>query len=123
MNAREQLMHIAHWLGDQEESLSMGLRSSYDALRLYDHWQAHSDVLPEMADEWQSEDLIAALGYDPLDTQQAWEGRDVEATGASAVHEALTDARRLIDSVAYVAVEGDTAAVLQRIDSALSFGA
>lgn len=37
MNAREQLIAIADWLGDEEESLSFGLRNAFDALRLYDY--------------------------------------------------------------------------------------
>lgn len=82
MNAREQLAAVADWLGWQHENLSFGLRSSMDALRLYDYAQAHPD-LPEMADEWKSRSRIAALGYDPLAVPEAVEGRDVAETGAA----------------------------------------
>ena len=73
MNAREQLASAADWLGWQDENLSMGLKSAADGLRLWVYWQAHADLLPEMADEECSEikGTVAshrrkALGYDPL---------------------------------------------------------
>lgn len=118
-NAREQLANIADWLGWQDESLSFGLINSYDALRLYDYAQANADRLSEMADEWEPEDRIAALGYDPLETAQASAGRAVTTTGASKAHEALTASRALLDSVAFVANEGDTEPVLAMIDSVI----
>lgn len=118
MNAREQLAMVAEWLGWQDESLSFGLRNSMDALRLYDYAEAHSD-LAEMADEWQSKDRIAALGYDPLETEESTRGCEVVETGASAAHAALMQARVLLDSVAYVAKEGDTTLVLASIDAVL----
>ena len=96
----------------------MGLVNALDALRLYDYAQANPD-LPEMADEWLSEDRIKALGYDPLSLPEAASGRDVEDTGAAKAWSALVKARTLIDSVAYVAVEGDTAPVLAEVDQVL----
>ena len=118
MNSREQITAVADWLGWQEESLAMGLVNAFDALRLYDYAQANPD-LPEMADEWSSADRIKALGYDPLALSEAASGRDVEDTGATKAWSALVKARTLIDSVAYVAVEGDTAPVLAEVDQVL----
>lgn len=73
-NAREQLEAAAKWLGWQEESLSFGLRSPEDGIKLWRYWQSMPDTLPEMADEEVVEDgvesaekhRILALGYDPL---------------------------------------------------------
>lgn len=118
MNAREQLAAVADWLGWQEESLSFGLRHSMDALRLYDFAQAHPE-LPEMADEWEPKYLVEALGYDPLETKEASNGREVGPTGAMASHLALMSARALIDSVAYIAKEGDSVPVLATIDAVI----
>lgn len=114
-NAREQLADIAEWLNWQEESLAFGLVNSYDALRLYDYAQANPD-LPEMADEWEPEHRISALGYDPLDLPEAHKGRYVTSTGAAQVHAALSAARVLLDSVAFVTNEGDTKPVIDLID-------
>lgn len=114
MNVREQLTAIADWLGWQDESLSFGLVNSLDAMRLYDFAQANP-MLPEMADEWTPEQRIEALGYDPLATQEAASGRCVGETGVIPVLTALESARCLIDSVAFVATEGDSAPVLDLI--------
>ena len=121
MNAREQLLAIADWLGWQEESLSFGLRHSMDALRLYDYSQSHPN-LPEMADEWETRSFVAAIGYNPFDQKEAQQGRDVTTTGATDAAKALKAARALIDSVAYVAKEGDKDNVLSSIDQALFMG-
>jgi hypothetical protein len=121
MNAREQLIAIADWLGWQEESLSFGLRNSMDALRLYDYAQAHPN-LPEMADDWMPCSLIAALGYNPFEQKEAIKGRDVTTTGATDAAKALKAARALIDSVAYVAKEGDKHKVISSIDQVLLAG-
>lgn len=118
MNAREQLKAVADWLGWQDESLSFGLRHSMDALRLYDYAQSNPD-LPEMADEWESEQRGLALGYDPLDTEEAAKGREVAESGATAAYKAILQARKLIDSVAFVAKEFDSAPVLQSIDAVI----
>ncbi|SFF34258.1 hypothetical protein [Paracidovorax wautersii] len=123
MNAREQLNAVADWLGWQNESLSFGLRSSMDALRLYDYAQAHPDTLAEMADEWTSRQRIAALGYDPLDEREAAEGREVNETGATSAAKAMKAARRLLDSVAFVAKEGDTRPVIKALDAVIGGGA
>lgn len=118
MNAREQLAAVADWLGWQDESLSFGLRNSMDALRLYDYAQANPS-LTEMADDWTPQTRIAALGYDPLETDAAAVGHAVGDSGAAAAHKALLQARTLIDSVAFVAEEGDSAPVLASIDAVL----
>ena len=115
MNAREQIAAVAEWLGWQDESLSFGLRNAFDAMRLYDYAQANPD-LPEMADEWKPRQRMAALGYDPLRLPEAAAGREVGQTGATAAVVALDAARKLLDSVAFVANEGDTAPVLALID-------
>jgi hypothetical protein len=117
-NARDQLKTIAAWLGDQEESLSFGLVNAYDALRLYDHAQKNPE-LGEMADEWAPVDRIAALGYDPLERPEAYEGCCVLHTGAKQAQDALACARALLDSVAFVATEGDTEPVLAQIDAVM----
>lgn len=118
MNAREQLLEIAEWLGWQDESLSFGLRHSFDALRLYDYAQSHPN-LPEMADEWKPRDRILACGYDPLATPEASAGREVEATGATTAVNTLRAARSLIDMVAFVAMVGDKEPVVEAIDEIL----
>lgn len=115
MNARETLAHVADWLGWQEETLSFGLRNAFDGLRLYDYWQAHEDTLGEMADEWEPKDRIAALGYDPMDGTN----HEATTTGADGVVSAMAQARKLIDSVAFVAKEGDTKKPLAALDVAL----
>lgn len=119
MNAREQLKAVADWLGWQDESLSFGLVNSLDALRLYDYAQSHGE-LPEMADDWTPAQRIKALGYDPLALPESNRGRDVGNTGACEAWDALHDARVLIDSVAFVATEGDSAPVIASIDAVIS---
>ncbi len=118
MNAREQLAAVSEWLGWQEEDLSFGLRSAMDALRLYDYAQAHPN-LPEMADEWRARSRIAALGYDPLAVPEAAAGRDVVETGAARAASAMRQARDLLDSVAFVAMPGDTCKVIAALDAVL----
>ncbi len=69
MNAREKAATISDWLGWQHEDLSYGLKSVADAEKLYDHMQAHqtgNGWLPECADEWYEDDLLLALGYNPI---------------------------------------------------------
>jgi hypothetical protein len=71
MNAREQLLAAAEWLGWQDEDMSMGLKTAADGLKLWAYWQARPDTLPEMADEDAEGVNVAAarrkaLGYDPL---------------------------------------------------------
>ena len=114
MNAREMLEHVAEWLGWQEETLSFGLRNAFDGLRLYDYGQAHHD-LPEMADEWDPRSRIAALGYDPMDSLS----HESEISGAGAAASAMMEARKLIDSVAFVAKEGAKGKSLVALDAAL----
>jgi hypothetical protein len=73
LNVREKLESIAEWYGYQSESLSDGLKSIEDGIKLYNYFQAHEE-LPEFCDEPDddgndlAEHRIAALGYDPLDT-------------------------------------------------------
>lgn len=114
MNSRERLAAVADWLAWQEETLSFGLRNAFDALRLYDYAQTHSD-LSEMADEWLPCSRVAAVGYDPM------EGHNHEAntTGAVEATLAMSEARTLIASVAFVSTEGDTAKPLAALDIAL----
>lgn len=115
MNARERLAAASNWLGHNHEDLSEGLCNALDGLRLYDYAQAH-DQLPEMADCWEPADRIAALGYDPLDGVRF----DAETSGAAEAIQALTSARALLDSVAFVSTEGDTAPVIAAIDVVLA---
>lgn len=117
MNARERLAAAAEWLGWNHEQLSFGLRNAFDALRLHDYAMARPD-LPEMADEWEEKDLIAALGYSPwaVDETEAPISHEAETSGADKAAEAIYAARRLLDSVAFVAKEGDTAPVIAALD-------
>lgn len=117
MNARERLAHAAEWLGWQEEQLSFGMKNAFDALRLYDYAQAHPD-LPEMADEWTVKQRIAAIGYDPL--REYAPTYEADTSGADKAVTAMEDARRLIDSVAYVAKEGDKEKPLAALDAVLN---
>jgi len=64
-NAREILVIVADWLGWQDETLSDGLKSPRDALKLWEYAQSHPD-LHEMADQWHPKILRYVLGYNPL---------------------------------------------------------
>jgi hypothetical protein len=64
-NAREILGIVENWLGWQDETLSDGLKSPCDSIKLWDYAQAHPD-LHEMADQWPRRVLRDALGYNPL---------------------------------------------------------
>lgn len=121
MYAREMLLHVAAWYGDQDEHLSSGLKNAFDALRLYDYAQAHSDTLPEYAEEWTPEQREAALGYDPL-SDSAVDGiyHEPEHTGAAIAADAMHQAAQLLDSVAFVAKEGDTEKPLADLRAVLS---
>jgi hypothetical protein len=115
-NAREMLVVVESWLGDQDEDLSFGLHNAFDALRLYDYWLSNEAKLSEMADEWSPENRIAALGYDPLD------GNSYQATlcGAADAVNAMSSARALLDSVAFIKKENDTRKPIKMIDSVLA---
>jgi hypothetical protein len=119
MNARETLAEVTDWLRWQDQDLSYGLKNAFDALRLYDHAQANPD-LPKMAEEWDSEDLIAAIGYNPFDyVEQARREKSASPTGATAAYAAIEKARKLIDSVAYISTEGDKDQVIAALDDVL----
>lgn len=63
----EKALLVHQWLAYQHEDLSFGLRSLADAERLYDHFMAPENNLPEFADEGDLAAVrIAVLGYDPL---------------------------------------------------------
>lgn len=115
-NAREMLNVVGNWLGDQEEGLSYGLRNAFDALRLYDYWQAHENALSEMVEEWPHEERVAALGYDPLDEK----GVEHKTTGAAEAVEAMLSAWTLLDSVAFVSKQGDTQNPIRLLDTVLA---
>ena len=114
-NARETLKAVEHWLGWNEETLSFGLRNAFDGLRLYDYAQANPD-LPEMADEWEPLDRIKAIGYDPLGEPS----HEAATSGASQAEKALVEARKLLDSVSFVAKEGDTRKPLKLINAVVA---
>jgi hypothetical protein len=115
MNAREMLSNVADWLGWQDEDLSAKLHNAFDALRLYDYAQNHPD-LPEMADEWEEEDLINALGYNPF----AQDYKNSNETGARHAEVVMLSAYRVLDSVAFVKDKGDTDMPLNEIRNLLS---
>lgn len=114
MNARERLTAAKDWLGWQDENLSAGLRTAFDALRLHDYAQLHDD-LPDMADDWEPEQREVALGYDPLDRPAI----EAQTSGADVIAHALVDAFRLLDSVAFVQQEGDTAQLIDTLSAVL----
>lgn len=69
-NAREQVQAASEWLAYTDESLSFGLKSAEDALKLWKHMVNDNGVnLPEFADHWPRRVLVQVLGYDPLDGQ------------------------------------------------------
>lgn len=121
-NSRELLVAVAEWYGDQDENLSAGLRSAFDALRLYEFWTSRPG-LPEFCDEATDDDgndLAAlraqALGYDPLAVDFTGDA----PTGVKQVLGALDAAETLLDSAAYVLKPGDTAKPLRLIRGVLS---
>lgn len=123
-NMREKTAAIAEWLGWHHEDVAYGLRSVADAEKLYDYWAARSDLLPEFCDNDGHElgvdvrqHRIAALGYDPLVI--VMKGA-VPAPKIDKATEALHSAEKLLDSVAFVAKEGDTKRPLRLIRSALA---
>lgn len=64
MNAREQMQAAQDMLSFSDETLSFGLRSPEDAVRLWRAWSKHpEDAYP---DTWESSEFIAVLGYDPM---------------------------------------------------------
>jgi len=123
-NFREKTAAIAEWLGWHHENIAYGLRSVADAEKLYDYWQARGDLLPEFSDE-EADDAavdvrqhrIIALGYDPLVI--VMEGQK-PAPKIDRKAEALKAAQQLLDSVAFVAKEGDTKRPLRLIRAALA---
>ncbi|MEM8519518.1 hypothetical protein [Janthinobacterium sp. CAN_S7] len=123
-NMREKAEAIALWLGYHNEDIAYGLRALADAEKLYDYWQAHSGVLPEFCDEDADDPTvnvrqhrIAAIGYDPL--MIVMEGGTLTPK-IDKTAEALRVAQKLLDSVAFVAKEGDTKRPLRLINSALA---
>lgn len=67
MNVREKLAAIENWLGWQDEDMSVGLKSIADAEKLWGFAQSEAgQELPEMADEWEEESFIQAIGYNPF---------------------------------------------------------
>lgn len=119
MNARELLDQVEHWLGWQNEDLSAGLKSAFDALRLYEYWtDPKNQHLPEFCDmDYDDEDhdiateRVNALGYDPLA-----KCLDESVIGTKSVMGALAVSYTLIDSVAFIKKEGDTDKVLKMIN-------
>lgn len=116
-NAREMLKNVADFLGDEEEDLSFGLRSAFDALRLYDYAQSHPELTNAFVTEWKSSDRIKALGYDPMAEPISHESH---LTGCIAVTKALTSSRKILNSAAFVLKEGDTRKPIELIDAVLS---
>lgn len=114
MNAREKLAAVADWLGYNSETLSDGLRNAFDGLRLYDYAQSNPD-LDEMADSWEPQHRIAALGYDPFDG----EFQEAETTGADSAANAIRNAYALIDSAAFMKQSGDSVPILAALHNAL----
>jgi hypothetical protein len=123
-NMRDKTEAIANWLGDHHEDIAYGLRSVADAEKLYDYWQARSALLPEFCDEASDDPevdvrqhRIAAIGYDPLVIVMAGSTPVPKVNKAA---KALREAEKLLDSVAFVAKEGDTKRPLRLIRAALA---
>lgn len=114
-NAREKLKAAELWLSMNNESLSDGLRSAFDALRLYDYAKMHPE-LAEMADEWQVKRRIEAVGYYPLSGNP----HENTKTGARAAAIALQSARQIFDSMPLVAQDGGTRRTVRLIDAVLA---
>lgn len=70
-----------------------------------------------MADDWEETDLFAALDYSPfeLDRTGSPSWREADASGADKGAEAIRVAHRLLDSVAFVSKEGDTALAIKTL--------
>ena len=119
LNSQEQLAAAAEWLSNQHDRLSYGLRSAFDGLRIYEYW-TNNPTLPEYCDQDEqepdidlSEHRINALGYDPINSPFTLNA----PIGAIAVMCTLVEAEVLLDSVAFVSVEGDTDDILLKIKS------
>jgi len=67
MNNIEKIRAIVAWYDHQNASLSEGLKSIGDAIRLYKYANhVNNQHLPEMADSWPANERIRALDYDPM---------------------------------------------------------
>lgn len=69
--------------------------------------------LIRLADDWEVNDFQAAIGYNPFEEPS----HEAEHSGAAVAYDALKEARTLIDSVVFIATEGDTGPVLAQIDA------
>lgn len=68
VDVSESLHATACWLDNQDETLTFGLKSAQDALKLHAHWEANQ-ALTEYADDAEADNAvhrIEALGYDPI---------------------------------------------------------
>lgn len=120
---REKTAAIAEWLGCHHENIAYGLRSVADAEKLYDYWQSNSHLVPENCDDEPDDPSvnvrqhrINAIGYDPLEVPLNGAKQPPKVNKS---HEALIAVKTLLDSVAYVAKEGDTKRPLRLINAAL----
>lgn len=110
-NAREKLKAVEYWLGDQDESLSYGLKSPEDAIKLYDYWDVRRNDLPEYADIREDDEgrfmsifRKDALGYDPLDElQEALKDRAEQIFNLAAEDDTLRleDERESVQNLVY----------------------
>jgi hypothetical protein len=74
MNILDKLERMAEWYRWNDAALWRGLRSVFDAERLYDYWHEQHPALPHLADGhacgYRNVDCAAhrveALGYDPM---------------------------------------------------------
>ena len=71
-----------------------------------------------MADEWEPAHRIQAVGYDPM----VESNHEATASGATEMATVLGEVRTLLDSVAFVTKEGDTTALIERVDTLLGKG-
>lgn len=65
LNIREKMKLISHWLGDQEEDISDGLKSINDAEKMYLFAIDINGADCTDTDEWGEELFVKAIGYCP----------------------------------------------------------
>jgi hypothetical protein len=81
VNIQEKFQSIATWLEAQDDTLSYGIRSASDAVKLYDHFVTAKKLPSRYADT--DEPLVVkariqTLGYDPMVTEQSKADSDVQ---------------------------------------------
>lgn len=97
MNASQILLAAEKWIGAHDESLANGLKSAFDGLRLYEYWTEARRRDASLSALCYGDGVgrnfrMAALGYDPFDTEPT----AAATVGTQPVTEALTATENLI---------------------------